>query len=83
MQSTLEPTMSLLMLSIASSALTALGQNPHPDNQQFGIDKPMAKFNIDLLILLKQKTSSNLTTEEAILIEQLIHDLQLKYIDTK
>lgn len=83
MENALEPTISLLMMSIASSALTSLGQHSPSDQTENSIDKPMAKFNIDLLILLKKKTLNNLSTEEERLIDQLIHDLQLKFVQTK
>lgn len=79
----LSPSLSLLAMSIASSALTALGQNPHPDYTGNSIDPEMAKFNIDLLLLLKEKTQGNRNQEEETLFSQLLHDLQLKYVESQ
>ena len=83
MEKVLEPNLSLLMMSLASSALTALGHDSHPSIPKEMIDKPMARFNIDLFILLKEKTKNNLTIEETKLIDQLIYDLQIKFIEAK
>ena len=42
----------------------------------------MAKFNIDLLIMLSEKTKNNLTTEELHFMNSIIADLQLKFVQT-
>jgi hypothetical protein len=41
----------------------------------------MAKHTIDLLTLLRQKTKSNLTPEEDKLLESLLYDLRLRYVE--
>jgi len=41
----------------------------------------MAKHTIDLLTLLRQKTKSNLTSEEDKLLESLLYDLRLRYVE--
>jgi hypothetical protein len=40
----------------------------------------MARFNIDLLLVLQEKTKNNLTSDEASFLENIISDLQLKYV---
>ena len=80
MEQPLEANFSTLILSIASSAAMALGLAPHPETQQITKDLPMAKFNIDLLLLLKTKTNGNLEKEEQQFLESVISDLQLKYV---
>ena len=80
---TLEPTISTLVLSLSSAALIALGlaTDPSQDMKEPKIDKPMAKFNIDMLIMLKEKTKGNLTSHEQKLIEAIISDLQIRYVE--
>ena len=80
---TLEPTISTLVLSLSSAALIALGlaTDPSQDMKEPKIDKPMAKFNIDMLIMLKKKTKGNLTSHEQKLIEAIISDLQIRYVE--
>lgn len=76
-----EASFSVLVTSIASTAAMSLGLAPNPQTGQTQIDRAMAKFNIDLLSLLKEKTKNNLSTDEQQLIDSLIRDLHLKYID--
>ena len=45
-------------------AMQCLGLVPHPVSQKAEVDIPLAKFNIDLLEMLQQKTQGNLTPEE-------------------
>jgi hypothetical protein len=42
----------------------------------------MAKHTIDLLTLLRQKTKSNLIPEEDKLLDSLLYDLRLRYVET-
>ena len=76
----LEANFSVLTMSIASSAVMALGLAPDPQTQKIHKDKNMAKFNIDLLMMLKDKTKGNLSPEESQFIESVISDLQMKFV---
>ena len=42
---------------------------------------PLAKQTIDILGVLQEKTKGNLTKDEEQLIENLLHDLRLKYVE--
>ncbi|MDG0815824.1 DUF1844 domain-containing protein [Bdellovibrio svalbardensis] len=79
-QEKMEASMSILIMSIASSAVMAMGLSPDPQTGQTSKDKQMARFNIDLLLVLQQKTKGNLTNDEAQFLENLISDLQIKYV---
>ncbi len=80
-QNKLEANFSMLVMSIASSAAINLGLSPDPASGVNEINKPMAQFHIDLLIVLKEKTKGQLTNEESKLLESLISDLQLKFVN--
>ena len=80
--SELEANFSLLVMSIGSSATIHLGLTPDEHGQTVA-NKAMAKFNIDLLAILKEKSKGNLTPEEGNLLESILNDLQLKYIQTR
>jgi Domain of unknown function (DUF1844) len=80
MDETFEASFSALIMSIASSAVMAMGLAPHPQSGELNQDKNMARFNIDLLIVLQAKTKGNLTSEEAQFLENLIRDLQMKFV---
>ena len=79
----LEASLSLLVMSIASNAMMALGLAPDPQTGKSEIDKNLARFNIDLLMMLKEKTKNNLSTEEIELLGHILQDLQSKFIQVK
>jgi hypothetical protein len=76
----MEASFSVLTMSIASSAAISLGLAPDPQSGQTHKDKSIAKFNIDLLLMLRDKTKGNLTTEESQFILSITNDLQSKYL---
>jgi hypothetical protein len=79
----LEASFSLLTMSIASNAMMAMGLTADPQNGKTEVDKNLARFNIDLLVMLKEKTKANLNSEETGLIDHVLQDLQIKFIQTK
>lgn len=72
---------STLILSLGSSAAMAMGLVPNPNTGKTENDLHMAKFNIDLLDVLKEKTKNNLLKEESDFLGHLITDLKLKYVE--
>lgn len=79
----LEASFSVLTMSIASSAVMALGLAPDPHTNDMRKDKNMAKFNIDLLLMLREKTKGNLSQDEQKFLESVISDLQIKFVQDK
>ena len=71
MDNALEASFSTLILSIASSAAMAMGLAPDPTTNESSVDKNMARFNIDLLLLLQIKTKGNLNDEEKFTLKSL------------
>ena len=51
----LEASFSLLIMSMASNASLAMGLTPDPQSGKTEVDKSLAQFNIDLLLILKEK----------------------------
>lgn len=78
-----EATLSMLVMSIASGAAMALGLAPDPQSGQVKVDKNMARFNIDLLLVLQNKTKGNLSEDETRLLTSLVNDLQMKFLQLK
>lgn len=79
----IEASFSTLVMSIGSSAAMALGLSPNPSTGKMEKDRNMARFNIDLLEVLEQKTTNNLSGDEAEFLKRLISDLKLKYVELK
>lgn len=77
-----EITFSLFVLSLSASAEIHLGQLPAP-----GSDKPAppnlreAAHLIEVLGMLKEKTAGNLDESEEQLIEAVLYDLRMRYVE--
>jgi hypothetical protein len=69
------------VLSLGSSALLHLGELEHPDGGETEKDLPLAKHTIDILSMLEAKTKGNLTSAEEKLIESLLYDLRLRFVN--
>jgi len=70
-----------LVLSLGSSAVMYLGQSDEPDGKKAPRNLPMAKHAIDLLTVLEEKTKGNLSSEEEQILESLLFDLRLRYVE--
>lgn len=73
-------TFSTLVLSMASSAVLALGLEKNPHTNSYDKDLDVARFNIDMLSLLREKTKNNLSSEESQFLESVVSDLQMKFV---
>jgi hypothetical protein len=73
----------MFVMSLASSVLVHLGELEHPDSRARESNLPLAKQTVDILGMLREKTRGNLTQEEAQLIDNLLYDLRMKYVDAK
>ena len=69
------------IVSLSSSALLHFGDIPDPVSGKKERNLPMAKQTIDILGILKEKTQGNLTNDEEHLIDNLLHDLRIKYVE--
>ena len=67
---------SSFVVSLATSAMTNLGQGPSPE-----VDLELARHSIDLLSLLRDKTKGNLDDEEARLLETVLYETRLKFME--
>lgn len=69
-----------LFMMLASSAVVALGHAPDPLTGQRQTDLVQATDAIELLVLLREKTEGNRSDEETRVLDELIYDLQLRYV---
>ena len=76
-------TFGTFVVSLASSAAFALGEAAPPEGGVAELNLPLAKQTIDLLGLLQDKTRGNLSEEEAKLIEAVLYDLRLRFLDAQ
>jgi len=73
----------MLVSMLFSQAMTMLGQIPDPQSGEVTTNKPFAKYTIDTLEMLGEKTSGNLSDSESKMLSQTLHALRMAYIEVK
>lgn len=66
--------------SLTLQAMTALGEIPHPATNLPQENLEQARYFVDLLGMLEEKTRGNLTAEEISLLEGALYELRMKYV---
>lgn len=75
-------TFTLFILSLAASAEVHLGSLPAPGSDEPGQPNlKEAAHLIDVLVMLKEKTVDNLDEQESRLLESVLYDLQMRYVE--
>jgi hypothetical protein len=75
-------TFTQFVVSLASSAAIHFGDVPDPSGQM--LKKPNlegARQMIDILTLLEEKTRGNLTAAERQVLDQILYELRLRFVD--
>ena len=70
----------LFVSGLAMEALIALGEMPHPTTRKQAVHLPHAKYLIDLLGILEEKTKGNLAAEEEQLLKDALYQLRMRYL---
>lgn len=70
-----------LLLGFSSAALHYLGETIEGQPKPVKPNLDLARQNIDIIVMLKEKTKGNLTPEEDRLLQQVLLDLQVKAIE--
>ena len=69
-----------LLVMLGSEAMMAMGKVPSPFSEEPYIDRGHARYAIDLLEILQEKTKGNLTPEEDEAFVDLLHQLRMAFI---
>jgi len=75
-----EADFSFFITTLALQASIALGQVPNPATNQKEEDPAQAKFLIDTLGMLQEKTKGNLTADETTMLENVLYELRMQYV---
>jgi hypothetical protein len=67
--------------SLGFQAMIFLGEMPNPITNQVEKNLKQAKFLIDTLVLIREKTVGNLTKEEGELLNGSIFELQRRFVE--
>ncbi|MEQ1643112.1 MAG: DUF1844 domain-containing protein [Pyrinomonadaceae bacterium] len=65
---------------LATNAATALGAVPNPATGKRMLDLDTGKYWLDVLGMIKEKTNNNLHPQEARLLDGLLGDLRMQYV---
>jgi hypothetical protein len=72
---------STFVIGLSTQALMNLGEIANPLTGKVEMDVPVAKQMIDILGMLKDKTRGNLSASENQLMEDILFDLRMKYVE--
>lgn len=75
-----QPDFSFFITTLSLQASIALGVMANPVTNKTEVDLVQAKFIIDTLGMLVDKTKGNLNTDEAKLLEGLLYELRTVYL---
>jgi len=66
--------------TLATNAAAALGAVPHPATGKRTLDLESGKYWLDILAMLREKTKGNLHPKEQQLVDGLLGDLRMQYV---
>jgi len=72
---------STFVLGLSTQALLHLGEIPDPISNTTQRDLGAAKHVIDILAILREKTRSNLEPDEEALLDSMLYDLRMRYVE--
>jgi len=75
-----EPDFNFFITTLALQASISLGVVPNPSSNKSEEDIFQAKFLIDTLGMLKEKTKGNLSEEELKFLENILYELRIQYV---
>lgn len=70
-----------LIAMFQGAAMQQMGKLPNPVTQKIERDLEQAKMSIDMLDMLKEKTSGNLSGAEKDFLDKIVFELQMNYVD--
>jgi hypothetical protein len=72
---------STFVISLSTQALMHLGEIPDPISGKVDADVEVAKQMVDIIAMLKDKTRGNLSSSEDRLMDDILFDLRMKYVE--
>ncbi len=74
---------SSFILSLYSSGLVQLGKVEDPSTGKKVVNLDLAQHSIDMIAMLQEKTTGNLTEDEDNLMKALLSELRMVYVEAK
>ncbi len=74
------PTFADLVALLSTQAMMFLGLIPNPATQKAETQLPTARYFIDLISILEEKTAGQLTKEESAILGETLHSLRMTFM---
>lgn len=74
---------SSFLLSIYSSGLVQLGKVEDPSTGKKSVNLDLAKYTINIIAMLEEKTKGNLNQDEINLLKALLSEIRLAFVEAK
>jgi hypothetical protein len=71
----------MLLSTLVTEAMISLGQLPHPLTGEATVHPHQAKYLIDTIEMLREKTRGNATADETQLMDHLLHQLRMAFVE--
>jgi hypothetical protein len=75
-----QPTFGGLVGLLSAQAMMFLGLIPNPATQNAETQLPTARYFIDMISILEEKTAGQLTKEESHFLDETLHSLRMTYM---
>ena len=76
-----EPDFITFIFTLSTHAQIGMGLIPNPISKKVEVDLNLAKYQIDVIGMLKEKTKGNLDENEGKFIENILHELRMVYVN--
>ncbi|MFH0771959.1 MAG: DUF1844 domain-containing protein [Candidatus Omnitrophota bacterium] len=76
-----DPDFNIFVTSLGMQAMIFMGEMINPITNQTTIELSRAKYLIDTIAMIKEKTSGNLKADEQKLIDDILCGLRLKFVE--
>ena len=73
----------MLVTSLATEAMLALGAVPNPATGEVSTNPEQARYAIDMLEMLQQKTKGNLNPGEEAMFRDVLHQLRMLFVSVQ
>ena len=78
-----QPTFSIFLSSLGMQAMIAMGKIENPVTKKNEKNYDQARFLIDTLEIIEEKTKGNLTPEENTVLSEYLFNLRMVYVEAK
>ena len=76
-----EPDFITFIFTLSTHAQIGMGLFPNPISKKVEVDLDLAKYQIDVIGMLQEKTKGNLNKDEEKFIDSILHELRMVYIN--